>query len=128
MPVHRFMDALFACEKKVKEIIRAQSEGLFMERPTLLLFDVRLKGKAIISNRGTSRYLKIAEGETENTYVLNEEKIALDAKWDGLHGMETDLPLGSEREIREALSHYHFDRAIQINPNYQPAIEAREKM
>jgi len=67
----------------------------------------RLKGKAIISNRGTSRYLKIAEGETENTYVLNEEKIALDAKWDGLHGMETDLPLGSESEIREALSHYH---------------------
>jgi hypothetical protein len=38
--LYRFMDALFIREKKVKEIIRAQSEGLFMERPTLLLFDV----------------------------------------------------------------------------------------
>jgi hypothetical protein len=66
-----------------------------------------LKGKAVISNRGTHRYLKIAEGETENSYVLDEVKIELDAKWDGLHGVETDLPLGSESEIREALSHYH---------------------
>jgi transposase len=49
----------------------------------------------------------VSEGETYNTYVLDEEKIELDAKWDGLHGVETDLPLGSESEIREALSHYH---------------------
>jgi transposase len=66
-----------------------------------------IKGKAVISNRGTSRYLKISEGETDNTYVLDEEKIKLDAKWDGLHGVETDLPLDSESKIREALSHYH---------------------
>jgi transposase len=66
-----------------------------------------LKGKAVISNRGTHRYLKIAEGEPENTYVLDEEKISLDAKWDGLHGIETDLPLCSKSEILGALSHYH---------------------
>ena len=66
-----------------------------------------LKGKAVISNRGTQRYLKVAEGETENNYVLDEEKIALDAQWDGLHGVGTDLPLSTENEIREALSHYH---------------------
>jgi transposase len=66
-----------------------------------------LKGKAVISNRGTRRYLKIAEGETENSYVLDEDKISLDAKWDGLHGIETDLPLDSESEILQALSHYH---------------------
>ena len=66
-----------------------------------------LKGKAVISNRGTYRYLKIAEGETENNYVVDEEKIKMDAQWDGLHGIETDLPLSTEREIHEALSHYH---------------------
>ena len=66
-----------------------------------------LKGKAVISNRGTRRYLKIAEGETENSYVLDEDKISLDAKWDGLHGIETDLPLDSQSEILQALSHYH---------------------
>jgi hypothetical protein len=66
-----------------------------------------LKGKAVISNRGTHRYLKISEGETENSYVLDDEKIELDAKWDGLHGLETDLSLSSESEICEALSHYH---------------------
>jgi hypothetical protein len=66
-----------------------------------------LKGKAVISNRGTQRYLKITEGEIENTYVLDEEKILLDAKWDGLHGIETDLPLNTESEILETLSHYH---------------------
>ena len=66
-----------------------------------------LKGKAVIPNRGTHRYLKIAEGEAENNYVLDEEKIELDAKWDGLHGVETDLPLSTEKEIRETLLHYH---------------------
>ena len=61
----------------------------------------------LIGNRGTKKYLKLADGQMPNSYVLDEEKIASDARWDGLRGVLTDLPLASPEEIREVLSHYH---------------------
>ena len=67
----------------------------------------KVKGKNLIGNRGTSRFLKVAEGENEASYERDTVKIEQDGKWDGLHGIMTDLPLGMEEEIREALSHYH---------------------
>ena len=55
----------------------------------------RLKGKltasdnpqGLISNRG---YLKFVDEKTRGKVVLNEEKIAEEAKWDGLHGIITN--------------------------------------
>ena len=67
------------------------------------------KGKigadVLIGDRGTKKYLKLAEGQTPNSYVPDEEKIASDACWDGLRGVLTDLPLASPEEIREVLNH-----------------------
>lgn len=62
---------------------------------------------SIIGNRGTKKYLKLSDGESPNSYVLDEEKIASDARWDGLRAVRTDLPLSTPEEIREVLSHYH---------------------
>ena len=59
------------------------------------------------SNKGTTRYLRIAAGEAPKGYEIDEEKIASDAKWDGLHGVLTDMPVSNEEEIRSVLSHYH---------------------
>jgi len=45
-------------------------------------------GKKLINNRGVKRYTLLT-GETEATF--NEERIAEDALWDGLHGVITNL-------------------------------------
>ena len=55
----------------------------------------------MISNYGYKRFLKI---EGESKLVLNEEKLELESRWDGLHGVITnrkDLPLA------EIISQYH---------------------
>jgi transposase len=59
--------------------------------------------KDLISNYGYKKYLKI-EGET--TVVLNEEKIAREALWDGLHGVFTNTKR-SEIDAFAVLGHYH---------------------
>ncbi len=66
-----------------------------------------VKADSMIGNRGTKKYLKLSDGESPNSYVLDEEKIALEAQWDGLRGVRTDLPLSTPDEVREVLSHYH---------------------
>ena len=81
----------------------------------------KVKGKSLIGNRGTSRFLKVADGENEASYERDTAKIEQDSKWDGLHGIVTDLPLGTEEEIREALSHYHslwkIEESFRISKN-----------
>ena len=66
-----------------------------------------IKPSSLKSNKGRSRYLKASDGNEAAGYVLDEEKIAQDAKWDGLHGVVTDLPVSSIEEIKGVLSHYH---------------------
>ncbi len=67
----------------------------------------KINGTKLTGNRGTMKYLRLNAGEHTNSYILSEEKIAQDAQWDGLHGIVTDLPLTTEKEVRTALSHYH---------------------
>jgi len=62
--------------------------------------------KQLLSQRGSNKYLKVVEGEKAHFYELDQEKIASEARWDGLFGILTDLPLTTEEEIREVLSHY----------------------
>jgi transposase len=67
----------------------------------------KIKSSSVKSNKGRSRYLKVSDGKESPVYVLDEEKIANDAKWDGLHGVVTDLPVSEIEDIRSVLSHYH---------------------
>jgi hypothetical protein len=66
-----------------------------------------IKSSSVRSNKGRSRYLKASDGKEASGYVLDEEKIASDAKWDGLHGVVTDLPVSGINDIKNVLSHYH---------------------
>lgn len=52
--------------------------------------------KDYLSNYGYKKYLKI---EGKNTVSLDQEKIALDARWDGLHGVVTNVDWMTEEEI-----------------------------
>jgi transposase len=65
-----------------------------------------IKSSSVKSNKGRSRYLKASDGKEASGYVLDEEKIANDAKWDGLHGVVTDLPVSGVNDIKSVLSHY----------------------
>lgn len=79
----------------------------------------KVRGASILGNRGTLKYLKLLEGQEANEYILDEEKIADDAQWDGLRGVITDLPVRNEREASEVLSHYHslwrIEESFRIN-------------
>ena len=69
----------------------------------LIKFRKGANPKDLISNFGYKKYLKI-EGET--TVVLNEEKIAREELWDGLHGVFTNAK-HSELDALAVLGQYH---------------------
>lgn len=48
----------------------------------------------LISNAGIKKFTK----STESTSVLCEEKIAFDARWDGMHGVITNIPAPKKEE------------------------------
>lgn len=56
--------------------------------------------KSLLSNYGYKKYLSI-QGKT--TLKVNETKIKEDAKWDGLHGVITNIP---EITAEQATNHY----------------------
>ena len=89
-------------EKRAKKD-RSDREKLVVRAKKKLNTAGRAGAKQLTGNRGTMRYLR----ETgKSVYVLDEEKIAAESRWDGLHGLKTSLPLETEEEIRAALSHY----------------------
>jgi len=49
-----------------------------------------------------------SDGQDALGYVLDEEMISNDVKWDGLYGVVTDLPVSGIEEIKSVLSHYHY--------------------
>jgi transposase len=57
--------------------------------------------KRLVSNRGYQKFLK-AEGE--GTLAVDDEKIAQEACWDGLHGVITNM---HTEKASALLSHYH---------------------
>ena len=61
--------------------------------------------KQWLSNRGHARYLKLSEDEN-TTVELNEDSIADQARWDGLHGIVTNMDL-TETDPTTALGFYH---------------------
>jgi transposase len=67
----------------------------------------KIKSSSVKSNKGRARYLKVSDGKEASGYVLDEEKIANDARWDGLHGVVTDLRVSEIDDIKSVLSHYH---------------------
>jgi transposase len=61
----------------------------------------RANGKKLISNKGYLKYIE-AEGQP-GTFVLNEDKIAAESLWDGLHAILTN---DSETEASVLLARY----------------------
>jgi transposase len=63
-------------------------------------------GKSLIGNRGTSKYLESCAENGEGRYRLNVKKIEEDAKYDGLHGVETDRKISGLEDVKSVLWAY----------------------
>lgn len=78
-----------------------------------------IKTKTVIGNRGTSKYIEPAEGQEECKYRLNQGKIEEDAKYDGLHAVETDRQVNNEEDIHAALNAYgnlwHIEDCFRVS-------------
>lgn len=72
----------------------------------------KIKITDLISNKGTKKYVKITKGEA----FVNKDKIELDAKWDGLHGIITNV---KDKPISELLERYkdlwQIEAAFRVN-------------
>ncbi len=81
-------------------------EKLLVRLREKLAVDGGLKGKNLVSNRGTGKYLSVRDGEESDVYVVDQEKIEKDREWDGIHGVITNLKVEGTRDVERLLDHY----------------------
>lgn len=78
-----------------------------------------ISGKTAIGNRGVSRYIELSDGTGDIKYKLNQEKIEKEARFDGLHGVETDRRVETYEDVREVLSAYgnlwHIEDCFRVS-------------
>jgi len=67
--------------------------------------------KSHLSNHGYRKYLKV-KGASE--VVLDEEKIAADAKWDGLHGVVTNSDLDPIETLKKYNELWNVEAAFRV--------------
>ena len=74
--------------------------------------DGKIKIKDIIPNYGTKKYLKVDGGNA----AINEEKISIDAQWDGLHGIITNTRNKTCSELMERYRGlWQIEESFRIN-------------
>jgi transposase len=82
--------------------------------------------KTLIGNRGTSKYIETTAANSEVKYRLNQEKIEEEAKYDGLHGVETNRKISGLEGVKGVLSAYgnlwHIEDCFRVSKN---ALEIR---
>lgn len=72
----------------------------------------KIKIKDLIHNNGTKKYLKVEGGEA----FINEAKISQDAKWDGLHGVITNLEKEAAGQVLEKYRGlWQIEEAFRVN-------------
>ena len=75
--------------------------------------------KTLIGNRGTSQYIESSSENGEEKYRLNRNKIAEEAKYDGLHGVETDRKISGMEDVKAVLAAYgnlwHIEDCFRVS-------------
>ena len=107
----------WSCKKAKKDVHdREQSIKKLMKK---LDKNGEVQAKTIISNRGTSKYIEPTKGNEEAKYCLNQAKIEEDAKYDGLHGVETDREISNVEDVMAVLSAYgnlwHIEDCFRVS-------------
>lgn len=82
---------------------RAKKDAADRQRLVLRMMkrakDGKIKISDLIPNHGTKKYVDITGGSA----VINEEKIKMDARWDGYHGVITNR---KNEKVESVLKHY----------------------
>jgi transposase len=66
----------------------------------------------LITNHGTKRYVKVEKGSAK----INEDKILQDSKWDGLHGVITNIKDKSAKDLLERYRGlWRIEEAFRVN-------------
>lgn len=90
----------------------ASDRHRLVERLLKKVKNKKIKIADIIPNQGTKKFLKITGGQA----VVDDEKIAVDHEWDGLHGICTNSP---ERNVASLLERYRglwqIEEAFRVN-------------
>ena len=73
--------------------------------------DRSASAKSHLSNHGYRKYLKV---EGASKVVLDEERIALDAKWDGLHGVVTNSNLDPVETLKKYNELWNVEAAFRV--------------
>jgi hypothetical protein len=75
--------------------------------------------KTLIGNRGTSKYIEPSSENGEEKYRLNQNKIDEEAKYDGLHGVETDQKISGIEDVKAVLAAYgnlwHIEDCFRVS-------------
>jgi transposase len=79
---------LIVSYSSIRAVKDAKDRSRLLERITEKEKDGTIKVKDLIKNRGTTKFIKVTGGIA----TINHEKIIEDAKWDGLHGVITNIP------------------------------------
>lgn len=90
----------------------ASDRQRLIERLMKKVKDGKIKIQDVIPNQGTKKYLKIIQGHAR----IDEEKITRDAKWDGHHGVITNLESESANQILDRYRNlWQIEEAFRIN-------------
>ena len=75
--------------------------------------------KSLISNRGTGKYIEPCDSNSDERYRLNVNKIDEEAKYDGLHGVETDRQISCMEDVKAVLAAYgnlwHIEDCFRVS-------------
>ena len=71
------------------------------------------KSTDLISNYGYKKFIQI---EGESSVIINEEKVAREALWDGIHGIETNT---NRSEINAFAAYSHYNGLWQIEDSFR---------
>lgn len=72
------------------------------------------KAKKLVTNKGVSKFIKM----NDSIAVIDEDKIAEDARWDGLHGVISNIPqeeAGRLELLRRYASLWKIEESFRIN-------------
>ena len=77
-----------------------------------------ISGKTAIGNRGRSKYIEPTSGQ-DARYRLNESKVSEEARYDGLHAIETDRVVSTEEDVLFVLGAYenlwHIEDCFRVS-------------
>jgi len=92
----------------------AQDRQRLIERLLKKVKNGKIKVSALINNHGTKKYVKISSGNAE----IDRDKIASDERWDGLHGVITNVKgKTSEELLGRYRGLWQIEAAFRMNKN-----------